>query len=75
MDWLRYNSLSSAKEKAAYLLTRKITAQLNILGFELVMQARIDDVWLPVTGESEDETIHKARAWLRGKAGLCADGV
>lgn len=75
MDKFHYSTLGSVQEKAAYLLTQEITAAINIADLDVVMQAKVGDVWLPVTGESEEHAIENAKEWLREKAGLTVEQV
>ena len=63
-----YKKLKTIQEKAAYLLQFDITARLNMNGLDLVNQAFIGKVGLPITGDSDEEVISKARAWLEEKA-------
>lgn len=73
MDKFHYSTLGTVQEKAAYLLTKEITAAINIADLDVVMQAKVGDVWLPITGESEEHAIEKAKEWLREKAGITAE--
>lgn len=63
-----YKKLETIQEKAAYLLQFEITARLNMNGLDLVNQAFIGKVGLPVTGGTDEEVVSKARAWLEEKA-------
>jgi len=61
-----YSGLKTTAEKAKYLLQFEIVAKLNIDSKELkpVNQAFIGKVALPITGDSDEEVVRKARVWL-----------
>lgn len=64
-----YERLDSIKARAQYLLSFPIEAKICIENLNLVLRAVVCDVVLPVTGETEQETIEKARQWLQDKVG------
>lgn len=61
-----YSALKTTAEKARYLLQFEIVAKLNIDTKELkpVIQAFIGKVSLPITGNTDEEAISKAKEWL-----------
>jgi len=67
-DQAEYKKLKTLQERASYLLKFKIEARTNIVDLNLVTQAFIGKVSLPITGDDEDEVVAKARLWLEEKA-------
>lgn len=63
-----FSALETQQEKAKYLLQFEITARVNMVDLNLVNQAFIGEVALPITGDSDEEVVAKAKAWLEGKA-------
>jgi hypothetical protein len=62
-----FKELRTVKERAAFLLAIGVNAKTNIKDLNLVMQACVGDILLPVTGETEQEAIEKGIAWLKEK--------
>ena len=63
-----YATLETVADKANYLLKFEITAKPCFVGLDLVNKAFIGKIELPITGDSDDEVIKKAKAWLEEKA-------
>ena len=69
-DLSTYKKLPTQKEKAEFLLQFEIRASTNIIDLNLVNQAFIGKVGLPIHGVhySDEEVINKAVEWLKNKA-------
>lgn len=65
---LDYKKLKTVAEKAKFLMEFEITARINMKDLTLVNQAFIGKIALPITGDTDEEVIAKAKAWLEEKA-------
>lgn len=71
MDMNHYNSLTTLPKRANYLLTQKITTNIELKDLTPVLQAKIGDMGLPVYSdgnETAEQVIAKAKVWLENLA-------
>lgn len=72
MDLIAYQALETMQERAKYLLQQEITTMIDIVDLTPVARACIGDIRLPVVGaegETDEQVIAKAKAWLQETAG------
>lgn len=72
MDMNVYQALETIQEKATYLLQQEITTKIDIVDLTPVARACIGDIRLPVVGQegdTDEQVIAMAKAWLQVKAG------
>ena len=72
MDLKAYQALETMQERAKYLLQQEITTMIDIVDLTPVARACIGDIRLPVVGaegETDEQVIAKAKAWLQETAG------
>ncbi|EXJ13598.1 hypothetical protein [Imhoffiella purpurea] len=60
-----FQSLGTVPERAAFLLDLGVTARTNIVGLELMAQAAVGEVLLPIIASDEQEAISKGVEWLK----------
>jgi len=63
-----FEQLTTVKDRARFLLGIGVTAKTNIVGLDVVSQACVGDVLLPVTAASDELAIKKGIAWLQAKS-------
>ena len=63
-------ALTTKPERAAFLLTIGVTTKTNIEELGIVCRAAVGSVMLPVTGDTEEDTIKKGTEWLKQEAAL-----
>lgn len=72
MDMKVFQALETVQERARYLLQQEITAKVDIVDLTPVARACIGDISLPIVGaegETDEQVIAKAKAWLQETAG------
>ena len=63
-----YLNLRTVPERAPFLLNIGVSSRINMKGLDLVSQATVGDVLLPVTADSDEEAVTAGIAWLKEKA-------
>ncbi|MGL4650102.1 MAG: hypothetical protein ACRC1H_11880 [Caldilineaceae bacterium] len=72
MDMNVYQALETIQERAKYLLQQEISTMIDIVELTPVARACIGDIRLPVVGregDTDEQVIAMAKAWLQEKAG------
>ncbi|MGL5179228.1 MAG: hypothetical protein ACRC8N_14050 [Aeromonas veronii] len=72
MDMSVYAQLDTLQERAKYLLQQEITTTIDIVELTPVARACVGYVRLPIVGEegeTDEQVIAKAKAWLQEMAG------
>lgn len=72
MDLKAYQALENIQERAKYLLQQEITTVIDIVNLTPVARACIGEIQLPIVGaegETDEQVIAKAKAWLQETAG------
>lgn len=72
MDLKAYKALETMQERAKYLLQQEITTTIDIVDLTPVARACIGKIQLPIVGEegeTDEQVIAKAKAWLQEVAG------
>lgn len=72
MDMKVFQALETVQERARYLLQQEITTKVDIVDLTPVARACIGDINLPIVGaegETDEQVIAKAKAWLQETAG------
>jgi hypothetical protein len=72
MDLKEYQALETLQERAKYLLQQEITTMIDIVDLTPVARACIGKIQLPIVGaagETDEQVIAKAKAWLQETAG------
>lgn len=72
MDLKAYQALETMQERAKYLLQQEITTMIDIVDLTPVARACIGKIQLPIVGavgETDEQVIAKAKAWLQETAG------
>lgn len=54
---IKLAKMSSIKERAEYLLNIGVTAKLEIIDLNVIYQAKVGDIFLPIYGNTENDTI------------------
>lgn len=63
-----YSKLETVQQKARYLLRFPIGATTDLVDLTFVSRATIGPVRLPITADTDEEAILKAKLWLEEKA-------
>ena len=72
MDMNVYQALETIQERAKYLLQQEISTMIDIVELTPVARACIGNIRLPVVGkegDTDEQVIAMAKAWLQEKAG------
>lgn len=72
MDLKAYQALETMQERAKYLLQQEITTMIDIVDLTPVARAYIGKIQLPIVGapgETDEQVVAKAKAWLQETAG------
>ena len=72
MDMKIFKTLETKQERAKYMLQQEITVKIDIVDLTPVARACIGDIHLPIVGaagETDEQVIAKAKAWLQEAAG------
>ncbi|AJQ52649.1 hypothetical protein ACE1OG_10035 [Aeromonas hydrophila] len=72
MDLKAYQALETMQERAKYLLQQEITTMIDIVDLTPVARACIGKIQLPIVGapgETDEQVVAKAKAWLQETAG------
>ncbi|OCA63018.1 hypothetical protein A9R10_08250 [Aeromonas piscicola] len=72
MDMKVFQAFETVQERARYLLQQEITSKVDIVDLTPVARACIGDINLPIVGakgETDEQVIAKAKAWLQEAAG------
>lgn len=64
----QFERLGTIQERASFLLDIGVTARREIENMTPFYQARVGDMALPIKASTEAIAIHRATAWLNGKA-------
>ncbi|USD19784.1 hypothetical protein MJO52_11890 [Microbulbifer variabilis] len=63
-----YEQIRSIAERANFLLSIGVTAELDVEGTDLVFRACVGDMRLPVSGTTKLTAIERGKSWLEDKA-------
>lgn len=72
MDMKVFQTFETVQERARYLLQQEITTKVDIVDLTPVARACIGGIQLPIVsekGETDEQVIAKAKAWLQKAAG------